>query len=169
MEGRVYSPARRLQGFLRRMKLSLSEVFSTLARAGGAPRILCADDDPDVRELCVVALSRAGFATDAAANGREALEKLNDNDYAAILLDLSMPSIHGATILNVLQRERPEILRRIIVVTGMPDAVVDGVRVPVAAVLRKPVNVDALVAEVNNCLNRQSKHRVVEGDSTARI
>jgi DNA-binding response OmpR family regulator len=151
------------------MKLSLSDVFSSLARAGGAPRILCADDDPDVRRLCTIALAKAGFAVETATNGREALEKLQDDDYAVILLDLAMPSVHGATILNVLQRERPEILRRVIVVTGMPDAVVDGVRVPVAAVVRKPVTIDALVAEVNNCLNRHAKRRLADADNTVRI
>ena len=151
------------------MKLSLSEVFSTLARAGGAPKVLCADDDDNVRELCAIALSKAGFATDTATNGREALEKLQDNEYGAILLDLAMPSVHGATILAVLHRERPELLRRIIVVTGMSDAVVDGARYPVAAVLRKPVSIDALLAEVNNCLTRHAKKRVVESDTTVRI
>src|SRR5437660_4340152 len=151
------------------MRLSLSEVFSTLARAGGAPRVLCADDDADVRDLCSIALSKAGFALDTAANGREALEKLQDNDYGAILLDLAMPSVHGATILSVLHRERPELLRRIIVVTGMPDAVVNGVRVPVAAVLRKPLSIDALISEVNQCLARPDKHRDFEIDSTVRI
>jgi len=151
------------------MKLSLSEVFSTLARAGGAPRILCADDDPSVRDLCSIALSKAGYATDTASNGREALEKLQDNQYGAILLDLSMPSVHGATILNVLQRERPELLRRIIVVTGMPDAAVNSVRHPVAAVLRKPVSIEALVAEVGNCVSRHAKRQLVENDVTARL
>ena len=151
------------------MKLSLSEVFSTLARAVGGPRVLCADDDRDVRDLCAVALSKAGFVTDVASNGREALEKLEEHDYAAVLLDLHMPSVHGATILSVLQRERPEILRRIIVVTGMPDAVVNGTHYPVAAVLRKPVSIEALVAEVNNCVASRAKRRVVENDMTVRI
>ena len=151
------------------MKISLSEVFSTLARAGGGPRILCADDDPNVRELCAVTLSKAGYATEAATNGREVLEMIEDTKYAAILLDLSMPSVHGATILNVLQRERPELLRRIIVVTGMPDAVLDTVRYPVAAVLRKPVTVEALVAEVNQCTAKPGKRRAVETDTTVRI
>jgi len=151
------------------MKLSLSEVFSTLARAGGAPRILCADDDPNVLDLCCAALARAGFATDRATNGRDVLEKLEDNKYAAILLDLAMPSIHGATILSVLQREHPELLHRIIVVTGMPDAVVNGVRVPVAAVLRKPVTIDALVAQVNALLERRERRSGVENDTTVRI
>jgi two-component system chemotaxis response regulator CheY len=152
------------------MKLSLSEVFSTLARAGGAPRVLCADDDAGVRDLCSIALAKAGFAPDTASNGREALEKLQDNKYAAILLDLSMPSVHGATILNVLQRERPELLHKIIVVTGMSDAAVGDVRYPVAAVLRKPVPVEELVAEVNKCSSsRQAKRRGAENDSTVRI
>ena len=143
-------------------------MFSSLARAGGAPRILCADDDPDVLELCAVSLSKAGFAADRATNGREVLEKVQEKDYAAILLDLSMPSVHGTTVLSVLQRERPELLRRIIVVTGMPDAVVDGVRVLVASVLRKPVSIEALIAEVNQCVDRREKRRPV-GDTTVRI
>ncbi|MEK6372638.1 MAG: response regulator [Acidobacteriota bacterium] len=153
------------------MKLSLSEVFHSLARAVGAPRVLCADDDPAVRDLCSVALTKAGFVTDVAANGREALEKIQDNEYAAILLDLSMPSVHGATVLSLVQREKPEILRRIIVVTGMPDAVVDSLHQQVAAILRKPVSLDALLAEVNNCASRLPKRRAADGagEVTVRI
>jgi DNA-binding response OmpR family regulator len=151
------------------MKFSLSEMFSSLARAGGGPKVLCADDDPDVRELCAVGLARAGFVTETAANGREVLEKVHDSSYAVILLDLAMPSVHGATVLSVLKRERPEILRRIIVVTGMPDAVVDGVQASVGAVLRKPVAIETLVAEVNNSLSRPPQRRPIEGDITARI
>lgn len=151
------------------MKLSLSEVFNSLARAVGAPRVLCADDDPAVRELCSVALTKAGFVTEVAANGREALEKIQDNEYAAILLDLSMPSVHGATVLSLVQREKPEILRRIIVVTGMPDAVVDSLHQQVAAILRKPVSLDALLAEVNNCSSRQPKRRGADGAGEATV
>jgi DNA-binding response OmpR family regulator len=141
------------------MKLSLSEVFNSLARAVGAPRVLCADDDPAIRDLCSIALTKAGFVTDLAVDGRETLEKLQDNEYAAVLLDLSMPSVHGATVLSLVQREKPEILRRIIVVTGMPDAVVDGVRHQVAAVLRKPVSLEDLLVEVKNCTSRHPKAR----------
>ena len=152
------------------MKISLTEVLNSLARAVGSPRVLCADDDPSVRDLCSMALTRAGFVTEVAANGREVLEKIETTDYAAILLDLAMPSVHGATILSVLQRERPELLRRIIIVTGMPDAVVEGVNQQVAAVLRKPVSLDALVAEVKNCSTRHPKRETaVPGDSTVRL
>ena len=149
--------------------MSILEVLNSLARAVGSPRVLCADDDPGIRDLCAIALTKAGFVTEFATNGREVLEKLHINDYAAILLDLAMPSVHGATILNVLQRERPELLRRVIVVTGMPDAVVDGVRVSVAAVLRKPVSIDALISEVNQVLSRRDKRRGLENDTTVRI
>ncbi len=148
---------------------SLAEVLRSLAHAVGAPKVLCADDDSSVRELCAVTLAKAGFVTDVASNGREVLEKVRTNDYGAILLDLSMPSIHGATILNLLEREQPELLRRIIVVTGMPDAVVATVG-GVSAVLRKPVNLDTLVSEVNACCARgRASRRSANGDATVRL
>src|SRR5947207_14124064 len=95
--------------------MRILEVLNSLARAVGSPRVLCADDDPGIRELCAIALTKAGFVTEFATNGREVLEKLHINDYAAILLDLGMPAVHGATILSVLERERPEPMRHIIV------------------------------------------------------
>jgi DNA-binding NtrC family response regulator len=150
------------------MNRSLFEVLSNLARAAGAPRVLCADDDPDVRALCASGLTKAGYATDMATNGREVLEKLQDNEYSVILLDLGMPAVHGATVLSLVQRERPDILRRIIIVTGMPDAVVAGVPEQVAAVIHKPVTIEALIAEVNRCSSK-GKRRRVENDATARI
>src|SRR5215210_3502853 len=67
-------PARCLQWRRSVMRLPLFEVLSSLARAAGAPRVLCADDDPDVRALCATALSKAGFVTEVASNGREVLE-----------------------------------------------------------------------------------------------
>jgi DNA-binding NtrC family response regulator len=151
------------------MKIPLFEVLSNLARAAGSPRVLCADDDPDVRTLCATALSKAGFVTDLASNGREALEKIQETEYAVILLDLRMPSVHGTTLLSLVQREKPELLRRIIVVTGMPEAAVDEVRAQVAAVLRKPVTLEELVAQVNQCVPKPPKRKQSESDVTVRL
>ncbi len=115
------------------------------------PRVLCADDDPSVRQLCAVALKKAGYETDEASNGREVLEKIKSGTYAAILLDLSMPYVHGTTLLAMLDREHPDILKRVIVLTGAPDAVIDGLGKPVSAVLRKPVRLDLLLSTVSDC------------------
>jgi DNA-binding NtrC family response regulator len=128
----------------------LRRVRKTLVKLS-APYVLCADDDDAVRALCVVALRRAGYAVDEAADGREAREKLKHNKYAAVLLDLSMPYLHGATLLSILQREEPDMLRRVIVVTGMAEAAIVDVQPLVASVLRKPLTIEAVVGAVSDC------------------
>ncbi|MEO6259136.1 MAG: response regulator [Thermoanaerobaculia bacterium] len=115
------------------------------------PQVLCADDDPAIRALCAAALSKAGYGIDEATNGREVLEKIKSHRYAAILLDLSMPFVHGTTLLAVLEREQPESLCRVIVLTGAPEGVLEGLSKSVSAVLRKPVELNRLLSTVNDC------------------
>lgn len=118
---------------------------------GVGPRVLCADDDANVRKLCVAALERARFRVDSAEDGRQALDAIAERRYSAIILDLGMPLLHGATVLALLQRERPEVMRRLIVMTGAPDAAVTAIPPTVRQVLRKPVTVDALLDAVRAC------------------
>lgn len=128
----------------------IGRVFSGEEEAS-VPRILCADDDPAIRQLCAAALSKAGYATDEARDGREVLEKIQNGPYAAILLDLSMPYVHGTTLIAVLEREHPEFLRRVIVLTGAPEPVLEGLSKSVSAVLRKPVRLELLLSTVSDC------------------
>lgn len=114
-------------------------------------QVLCVDDDPDVRALCAAALRRAGYSVDEAADGREAREKIDRNRYAAILLDLAMPYLHGATLLSILSRQKPEALQRIIVVTGIGDAALTDIQPHVASVLRKPLTIEAILGAVSDC------------------
>jgi DNA-binding NtrC family response regulator len=112
------------------------------------PLILCADDDDSVRALCVAALTRGGFDVDVASDGREALDKLKERAYDAVLLDLWMPHLHGSTVLSIVQREQPQLLDRMIVITGAPEAVLQDVKGKVAGVLRKPLAMESLVSAV---------------------
>lgn len=133
------------------------------------PLVLCADDDESVRALCASTLARAGYAVDTASNGREALEKIDQNDYAAVLLDLGMPYIHGATVLSVIGKTKPAMLRRTAVITGAPDAAIDPLYGTVGAVLRKPLSLDSIATIVRHCADDDSAP-APEGDgSTVRL
>ena len=116
------------------------------------PVVLCAEDDENVRTLYVKALTRAGFVTEVSSNGRDALEKIEKYYYSAILLDLGMPYLHGATLLALLQKNNPDLLQRLIIVTGASDAMLADVRAKVSGVLRKPVTSDELIAAVKVCI-----------------
>ena len=119
------------------------------------PRVLCADDDDDVRTLCVAALRRAGFEVETATDGREALDKITRRKYAAILLDLRLPYLHGSTLLAMLRQSQADVLRRVILMTGLPEAAIAEVRDNVRDVARKPVQIEHLLTMVRDCAAQQ--------------
>jgi DNA-binding NtrC family response regulator len=115
-----------------------------------SPRILCADDDESVRVLCSAALRRAGYEVDIARDGREAVECIRRRRYSAILLDLAMPYLHGATVLAIIKKTQPEALSTLIVITGASDLALGEIVGP-RMVIKKPFGVGRLIDAVNEC------------------
>ncbi len=58
-------------------------------------RILLAEDNPINREVATELLSSAGLQVDSAENGRQALEKIHQDAYDLVLMDLQMPEMDG--------------------------------------------------------------------------
>ncbi len=57
--------------------------------------MLLAEDDRVNRLAAVRFLERLGFAADAAANGREALDLLRTRDFDLVIMDVQMPELDG--------------------------------------------------------------------------
>ena len=112
-------------------------------------RVLVADDDDSVRTLCVITLRREGYVVDSATDGRETLAMIETTDYHAVLLDLGMPYVHGSTLLSIISQTKPNMLRRVLVMTGAPDGAVDPLIGMVGAIIHKPVEIDRLVRVVD--------------------
>ncbi|UOQ44793.1 response regulator transcription factor [Halobacillus salinarum] len=70
--------------------------------------ILIVDDDPNIRELVRLVLSRDGFHLLEAADGREALEKLETEKIDLIILDIMMPNVDGWELCREIRRYYPE-------------------------------------------------------------
>jgi len=58
-------------------------------------RILCVDDDEDIRVLLRELLGRAGYQVDEAVDGRTALRRLYEAPPALVILDVTMPEMDG--------------------------------------------------------------------------
>src|SRR5436305_6980981 len=99
------------------------------------PTVLVVEYDAAIPRLCRLALERAGYRVETASDGRDALDLIEANEYAAVLLDLQMPYMHGATLLALLGRDKPEVLKKVVVMTGLPEAALADVRGVVASVL----------------------------------
>ena len=65
-------------------------------RATGAPsKILLVEDHEINRTMTLRQLERLGFGADVAANGREAVEAIEDRQYALVIMDVQMPEMDG--------------------------------------------------------------------------
>lgn len=60
-------------------------------------RILVVDDDPDIRLVLGLQLRRHGWTVREASTGDEALERVRDEDFDAVVLDHRMPGSWGVT------------------------------------------------------------------------
>lgn len=116
------------------------------------PFVLLADDNEATCTL-IQALLQNEFVVDIANDGHEAIEKLKSRQYAAILLDLLMPVVDGYAVLDHLTAERPDLLRRVLVVTASLAArEMQRLRAyAVRSVLSKPFELDALQNAVRQC------------------
>ena len=70
-------------------------------------RILIIDDDLYLRDLYEEVLKNAGYEVDTAIDGEEGIEKIKQDGYDLILLDMMLPKIDGLGILTQLSQTQP--------------------------------------------------------------
>ncbi|HSI07439.1 MAG: ATP-binding protein [Rariglobus sp.] len=74
-----------------------------------AGRILLVEDNPTNRKLATIMLERLGYSVDTATNGNEALERVFDRTYHAVLMDCEMPELDGfEATRRIRQREQDQ-------------------------------------------------------------
>src|SRR5262249_10918994 len=112
-----------------------------------AKTILIVEDNAVTREGLAVLLSRAGYATLTAKDGREALDTLARGAPDLMLLDMLLPVVDGWRIL-----ERRDTSVPVIVVTGTILSPEWAAEHGAAGFLKKPVEEAELLAEVRRVL-----------------
>jgi DNA-binding response OmpR family regulator len=125
----------------------------TVNEENAQKRLLVVDDDRMSAELVAVFGRRLGMDVDLAENGREAIEKIANTRYDAIVLDLLMPGIDGFGVLEYLDRCQPELLSYTIISSGLPEKYQERVaHYGVRGVLPKPLDQHKLRAMIEGCL-----------------
>ncbi|HWM52880.1 MAG TPA: response regulator [Thermoplasmata archaeon] len=114
--------------------------------------VLIVDDDPDIRDAVGECLRYEGYDVHSATDGRDALDRL---EYglrpAVILLDLMMPVLNGFDVLEAL-KSRPEWKSIPVVIVSANRGYEAEDLSGAVSILRKPVNVDRLLAAVEQAV-----------------
>jgi two-component system chemotaxis response regulator CheY len=63
-------------------------------------RILTVDDSKTMRDMLLVTLKKAGYDVVQAEDGKDGLEKLQDNGVDVIITDINMPVMDGITFIR---------------------------------------------------------------------
>ncbi|HLO29523.1 MAG TPA: substrate-binding domain-containing protein [Anaerolineales bacterium] len=142
-----------------------SELFQTLERLGlkyeNGRCILVVDDDPNVLDLHVRMLeSRIHGRVLKAHNGRQALEIMQQESPALVLLDLMMPEVDGFEVLRVMRTQEGTRNIPVVVLSAQILTAHDMLRLQegVAAVLGKGLfGVNEVLAQVEAALNHSKR------------
>ena len=116
-----------------------------------ARRILVVDDEPDIVFVLNTALRKAGYLTEDACNGVEALSKIRECPPDAIVMDIMMPKLDGRSV-NLKLKEDPRTAAiPVIIITGKGRFrelldIYEGVNV--AAYLEKPFPIPLLLEKL---------------------
>ena len=107
------------------------------------PNLLIVDDDPTIQRLLEFAAKDHGWRPQTAANGHEALERL-DEAIEAVVLDHGLPDVEGMEMLSRIRERFPDL--PVIMLTGLNDAetAVKALRAGAADYLTKPFELKRL-------------------------
>ena len=107
-------------------------------------RILIVDDDPSFRRVVDYTLKEAGYETTLAVNGKQAREKFDEDDCAAVITDVLMPELGGLELLRQLGAIAPEVPVIVVTAHAAVDDAVDAMREGAFDYIAKPVNREEL-------------------------
>ena len=118
-------------------------------------RILVVDDEEIVIRSCLRILEGSDYQIEVGHDGREALQKVEQNGYDILILDIMMPNIGGMEVLRRVKESHPDI--DVIMITGLSqiDTAVQAMKLGAFDYISKPFEPDELKMVVQRALERR--------------
>jgi len=125
---------------------------ATQTQSGNAQRILIIDDEAAIRESLETLLGLEGYTVELAVNGEQGLERIEENYYDLVLLDLALPGKSGLEILPLIRERRPSLPVIMITAYGKVANVVDAIRSGAQNFVQKPWDNEKLLADIRSAI-----------------
>ncbi|MCZ6565338.1 MAG: sigma-54 dependent transcriptional regulator, partial [Gammaproteobacteria bacterium] len=114
--------------------------------------ILVVDDEPDIRELLEITLSRMNLVSYAAANVREAKALLENEQFDLCLTDMKLPDGTGIELVEHIQARFPHIPVAVITAYGSMEAAIKALKAGAFDFVSKPIDLKLLRGLVDSAL-----------------
>jgi CheY-like chemotaxis protein len=117
-------------------------------------RILVVDDQREILDVTSLVLQSAGYSTETASTGDEALDRVASEPFDLVLLDINMPGMDGWETLRLIRAD-DQLERLVVIMFSVKDEVSDKVhslQEGASGFISKPYEVDQLVDRIDRAL-----------------
>ncbi len=118
-------------------------------------RILAVDDEPNMRRLLEISLRQAGYQALSAANGKEALEKLKEEQVDLVVSDLHMPGMNGLELLKQMRMDSELMPFIMVTAQGEISTAVEAMKLGAADYILRPFDLEVLEVAIAKALDVQ--------------
>ena len=125
-------------------------------------KVLVAEDDPTLRDEVVELLRAGGHEVDAAADGDEAIRRLEEEPFDLALVDWKMPGKTGGEVLKKAREIRPRTAVIVMTGYGSVDTAAEAMRSGARDFLQKPFEPDALEKTIQSIREQLASSRETE-------
>jgi hypothetical protein len=130
------------------------------------PRVLLAEDDPNLGHLLQEYLDAKGFVTELATNGKEGFDKFRKGTWDLCLLDVMMPVKDGYTLAKEIREITKDVPIVFLTAKSMKEDTIEGFNAGADDYITKPFSMEELLLRLKAIL-RRTKGSVANADQTS--
>ncbi|RLA80049.1 MAG: hypothetical protein DRG78_11755, partial [Epsilonproteobacteria bacterium] len=140
--------------------ISASDKIQDITSLSGS-KILLVEDNLINQEIVLGLLEFSGIIIDIASNGKEAIKKLNINEYELIIMDIQMPIMDGYEATKIIRSKNINIPIIAFTANAMKEDIEKTKFIGMNAHLNKPIKVEKLYEVLLKYISRKSDNNLV--------
>ena len=117
-------------------------------------KVLLVDDEEEFCNMLSERLETRGLKVNAVLSGEEAVNRVEKQNFDAIILDLAMPGIDGLETLRRIKKKRPDLEILMLTGHGTVKSSIEAMKLGAEDFLEKPVDMNVLLEKID-----EAKHK----------
>ena len=121
-------------------------------------KILVVDDETEIRNFLFIGLTTLGkYEVELAEDGKDALQKIEKEEFELVLTDLKMPNMDGLQLVDHIAKSKPEILTVLMTAHGSIDSALEAMKLGASDYITKPLNFEELLVRLQKVLDEKQR------------
>jgi two-component system, NtrC family, nitrogen regulation response regulator NtrX len=118
--------------------------------------VIIIDDEKEICESIGMILEYENYTVDYSTSAADGMDKINEKNFAALLLDIQMPEMSGFEVLKKVKEKNPAISVIIISAHGSVENAIKATKLGAFDFIEKPIDREKLVISVRNAVEQNN-------------